>query len=93
MSWSISLLMPRLNVPRAEYKDVLCCLLSSAAAAEGGRHRGNSGLEEKSVQAICSHYQLDGQQALCFLDPLMKLFQDVCPWGGLDQVRVERACG
>ncbi len=88
------LLIPQLmscpGVPRAEDKDVLCCLSSSTAAAEGGRHRGDSGLEEKSIQAIYSRSQLDSQQALCLLEPLMKL-QDVSSWGGLNQVGVGRA--
>ncbi len=82
--------MPRLSVPRAEDKDMLCRLPSSATAAEGGEHRGDSGLEEKSIRAICSRSQLDSQRALCLPEPLMKL-QDVGAWGGLNQVRVGRA--
>ncbi len=92
MSLVIPQLMPRPGVPRAEDKDMLCCLPSSATAAEGGRHRGDSGLEEKSVQAICSCSQLDSERALCLPEPLMKL-QDVHPRGGLNQVGVGRAFG
>ncbi len=61
---------------------MLRCLSSSAAAAEGGRHKGDPGLEEKSIQAIYSRSQLYSQRALCLPEPLMKL-QDVGPWGGL----------
>ncbi len=67
---------------RTEDEDVLCRLPSSATAAEGGRHRGDSGLEEKSIQAIYSRSQLDGQRALCLSEPLMKL-QNVRPRGAL----------
>ncbi len=42
MSLVIPQLMPRPGVPRAEDKDMLCRLPSSATAAEGGRHRGGS---------------------------------------------------
>jgi hypothetical protein len=42
-------LMPCPSILRAEDKDVPCNLLSSAIAAEGGIHRGDFGLEEKSV--------------------------------------------
>jgi hypothetical protein len=38
---------------------VLYCLLSSAAAAEMGKHRGDTSLEEKSIQAINSCSMLD----------------------------------
>ncbi len=44
----------------AEDKNVLCCLLSFAAA-EGGQHRRGTGLEENSVRAICSYSWLDSQ--------------------------------
>ncbi len=47
--------------PEAEDKDVLCRLASYATAAEGGRHIGDPGLEEKSLQALCSRSQLDSQ--------------------------------
>ncbi len=80
MSLFIPELVPYPSVPRAEDKDVLCCLPSSATAAERGSHRGDSGLEEKSIQAICSCSQLDCQRALCLLEPLMEI-QDVRPWG------------
>jgi hypothetical protein len=84
--------MLRPGVPRAEDMDMLCHLPSSATAADGGRHRGDSDLEEKSVQAICPRSQLDSQRALCLPEPLMKL-QDVRPQGGLNQVTVGRAFG
>jgi hypothetical protein len=90
------LLIPQLmscpGMPRAEDKDMLCCSSSSTTAAEGGRHRGDSGLDEKSIQAIYSRSQLDSQRALCLPETLMKL-QDVGPWGGLNQVGVGRAFG
>jgi hypothetical protein len=92
MSLYISQLMLCPSVPGAEVKDVLCHFLSSAIAAVGGKHRGDSGLEEKRVQAISSHPQLDSQQALCLPEPLMKL-QDVWPQGGLNHVWVGRAFG
>ncbi len=38
---------------RTKVEDVFHYLLSSATAVEGGRHRGDSDLEEKSLQAIC----------------------------------------
>jgi hypothetical protein len=38
-----------LRILRAKDKDVLSCLPSSAAAAEMGRHKGDSDLEEKSI--------------------------------------------
>jgi hypothetical protein len=60
-------------VLRAEDKDVLHCLSSSAAAAETGRHRGDPGLEEKTIQAIHSYSQLYSQRALCLPELLMKL--------------------
>jgi hypothetical protein len=66
------------GILRAEDEDMSCRLPSFAAAAEGGRHRGDSGLEEKSIQTICSRSQLDSQRALCLPEPLMEL-QDVCP--------------
>ncbi len=80
------------GIPGAKDEDVFCCLSSSAAAAEGGKHRGDSGLEEKSVQAICSRSQLNSQRALCFPKPLMEL-QDVRPRGGLNHIGVGRAFG
>jgi hypothetical protein len=83
MSLFIPQLMPCPSVPTAKDEDMLCNLLSSATAAEEGRHRGDSGLEEKSVQAICSRSQLNGQRALYLSEPLMKL-EDICPWGGLN---------
>jgi hypothetical protein len=90
------LLIPQLmscpSVLRADDEDMSCRLPSSATAAEGGGHRGDSSLEEKSIQAICSRSQLDSQQALCLPEPLMKL-QDVRPRGGLNQVGVGRAFG
>ncbi len=90
------LLIPQLmlcpSMPRAEDKDMLRCLSSSTTAAEGRRHRGDSGLEEKSIQAIYSRSQLDSQRALCLPEPLMKL-QDVGPQGGLNQVGVGRVFG
>jgi hypothetical protein len=73
MSLVIPQLMPRPGMPRAEDKDMLCRLPSSATAAEGGRHRGDPGLVEKSIQAIGSHSELDSQQAICLPEPLMKL--------------------
>jgi hypothetical protein len=76
----------------AEDKDVLRYLLSSATAAERGRHRRDPGLEEKGIQGIYSSSQLDSQQAPCLTEPLMKL-QDISPWGGLNQVWVGRAFG
>jgi hypothetical protein len=45
----ITELMSRLGIPRAKDEDVFRCLLSVAAAAEGGKHRGDSVLEEKSI--------------------------------------------
>jgi hypothetical protein len=80
------------GIPRTKDEDVFCHLPSSATAAEGGKHRGDSGLEKKSIQAICSGSQLDSQQALCFPEPLMKL-QDIRPWGDLNQIGVGRAFG
>jgi hypothetical protein len=80
----MSLFIPQLmlcpSVPRAKDEDMLCSLPSSATAAEGGRQRGNSGLEKKRVQAICSRSQLDGQRALCLPEHLMKL-ENICPRG------------
>jgi hypothetical protein len=76
----ISQLVSCPRVVRTEDKDVLRCLSSSAAAAEGGRHRGDLGLEEKSIKAIDSRSQLDSQRALRLPGPLMKL-QDIGPWG------------
>jgi hypothetical protein len=77
------LLVPQLikcpSMPRAEDKDVFYGL-SSSAASKGGRNRGDSGLEEKSIQAIYSRIQLDSQRALCLPKPLMEV-QDVRPWG------------
>jgi hypothetical protein len=58
-------------------------------AAEGGRHSGDSGLEEKSVQAICSRSQLDSQQALSLSEPLMKLL-DVHPRGASTKLGLGR---
>ncbi len=92
MSLFIPELMPCPSVLEAEEKDMLCRLSSTATAAEGGRHRGDSGLEEKSVQAICSPSQLDSQRALCLPEPLMEL-QDICHQGGLNQVGVGLALG
>ncbi len=86
----IAKLVSRPRVLRAEYKDVLRRLSSSAAAAEQGRHRGDPGLEEESIQAIYSCSQVDSQRALCLLEPLMKL-QDIGPTGALNQVWVGRA--
>ncbi len=46
--------------------------------------QGGEGAElawKTSIQAIYSHSQLNGQQALCLPEPLMKL-QDIWPWGG-----------
>ncbi len=80
------------SVPRAEDKDVLCRLPSSTTAAEKGRHRGDSGLEEKCVQVICSRSQLHSQQALCLLELLMEL-KDVRTWVGLNQVELGRVFG
>jgi hypothetical protein len=78
------LLIPQLmscpSMLRAEDEEMSCCVPSSATAIEGRRHRGDSGLEEKCIQAICSRSQLDAQQALCLPEPLIKL-QDVGPWG------------
>ncbi len=88
------LLIPELmscpGVPRAKDEDVFHGLPSSATAAEGEKHKGDSGLEENSIQAICSRSQLDSQRALCFPEPLMEL-QNVCPRGGLNHVGVRRA--
>ncbi len=92
MSLLISQLVPCPCVPRAEDKDVLCRLPSSATAAEGGRHRGDSGKEEKSIQTVCSRSQLDSQRALCLPEPLMQL-KDVCPQGGLNHIAIGRAFG
>jgi hypothetical protein len=78
------------RVLRAEDKEVLHSLLSFAPAAGGRRYRGDCGLKEKSIYAIGSHSQLDSQQALCLLEPLLKL-QDISPWGGLNRVQVGRA--
>ncbi len=83
----MSLFIPELmlypSVPGAEDKDVLCHLLTSATAAKRGSHRGNSSLEEKSIQAICARSQLDSQRAVYLPEPLMEL-HDVRPWGGLN---------
>jgi hypothetical protein len=78
------------SVFRAKDKDVSRSLASSATAAEGGRHRGDLGLVEKSVQAVCSHSQLDSQRALCLPEPLMEL-QNIGPRGGLNQIGIGRA--
>jgi hypothetical protein len=85
-------LMSCTGIPGAEDEDLFCCLSSFAIAAEKGKHSWDSGLEEKSIQAVCSRSQLDSEQALCFPEPLMKL-QDVCPGEGLNQIRVVRAFG
>jgi hypothetical protein len=69
------------GVPWAKDKDKLGSLASSATAAERARHRGDSGLVEKSIQAVCSHSRLDGQHALYLSEPFVQL-QDVCPQGG-----------
>ncbi len=69
------------GMPGSGHKYMLCHLPSSANAAEGARHRGDSGLEEKSIHTICSHSQLNSQPALCIPEPLMQL-QDVCPCSG-----------
>jgi hypothetical protein len=71
MSLFIPQLLPCISMSGAEDKDVLCPLLSSATAAEGGRHRGDPGLEEKCIQAISSHSQLDSQRALWLSKPLV----------------------
>jgi hypothetical protein len=92
MSLFIPELLPYPRVPRAKYKDVLCCLLSSATAAERGSHREDSGLEEKSVQAICSRSQLNSQRALVLPEALVKL-QDIGSQRCLNKVRVGRAFG
>ncbi len=92
MSLVIPQLMLRPGVPRAKDKEMLNCLLSSARAAEGERRREDSGLEEKSIQAICFCFQLNSQRALCLPEPLMKL-EDVGPRGGLSHVGVGRAFG
>jgi hypothetical protein len=42
-------LMPCPSVLGTEDKELLCRLSSTATTAEGGSHRGDSGLEEKSV--------------------------------------------
>ncbi len=47
------------GIPRAKDEDVFRCLPFFATAAEGGKHRQDSGLEEKSIQAIHSRSQLD----------------------------------
>jgi hypothetical protein len=80
MSLLIPQLVPCPFVSRAEDKDLLCHLTLSTTAAEEGRHRENSGLEQKRIQVIYSHFQLDSQQALCFSKPLMKP-QDIGPQG------------
>ncbi len=58
---------------RAKDEGVCCGLSSSAAAAKGGKHSGDSGLKEESVQAICSRSQLDSQQDFCFPQHIMEL--------------------
>ncbi len=90
MSMLITQLMSCPSALRTKDMDVSGGLTSSGTAAERGRHRGDSGLVEKSIQTICSHSQLDSQRALCLPEPLMQL-QDVCPWGGLNQIAIGRA--
>ncbi len=68
-------------VPMAEDKDVFCSLLSSPAAAEVVRHRGDSGLREKSVKAVFSRFQLCSQHAFYHSEPIMEL-PVVGPSGG-----------
>ncbi len=53
------------SMPGTADEDKLCCLSTSATALEGGRKRGDSGLEENSVKAFYSRLQLDGWPALC----------------------------
>jgi hypothetical protein len=79
-------------MPRVKGKDMLCYLPFSAAAAEGGSNKGDSGNKKNNVKAICSHFQLESQQALRLPELLMKL-KDVCPWGSLNQLGVWRAFG
>ncbi len=51
--------------------EVVFCYFSSSATAEEGRcHRGDAGLKENNIQAVCSCSQLDSQQALCLLESL-----------------------
>ncbi len=85
-------LMSRPGVPRAKHEDMFCHLSSFATAAEGGKHRADSGLEEKSFKAISSHSQLDSQRALCQPEPIMEL-QDFTPWEGFNHIGVQRALG
>jgi hypothetical protein len=92
MSLFISQLRACPSLPWAKDEDVFRRLLSSPTGANGGRDRGDSGLEEKSIQTIFSHSQLDGQRALCLPEPMMEL-HDVRPWGGLNQIGVGRAFG
>jgi hypothetical protein len=70
----VLLLIPQLmsctGMPGAKNENVFCGLSYPVAAARRLRHRGDSGLEEKSIQAGYSCFQLDGQQALCLPDPL-----------------------
>jgi hypothetical protein len=53
--------MSCLIVLGAEDEELFCCLSSSAAAAEGGRHKWDSGLDDKSIQANYSLSKLDSE--------------------------------
>jgi hypothetical protein len=80
------------SVLRAEDNNMFRYLSSLAAVAVGGKHRGDSGLEEISSQAICSSPQLDSQQALCLPEPIMEQY-DIGPQGGFTKVGVGRTFG
>ncbi len=45
----------------------------SAAAAEGGKHKSDFGLEEKSIEAICSRSQLYDQRGVCLPEHISEL--------------------
>jgi hypothetical protein len=60
------------SVPREEDKDMFRHLLFSAAATERVRQKEDSGLKEKSIQAISFCSPLDGQQALCLSEPILE---------------------
>jgi hypothetical protein len=74
------MLIPQLmscpSIPRAKDEDMFCRLPSSATVAKRGRHGGAPAWGGKGIRAICSHSQLDSQQALCLPEPLMEL-QDI----------------
>ncbi len=50
----------------------------------------NSGLEEKRIEAVCSHSQLDSQLALYLPQPLEQL-QDASSRKGINHITIGRA--